>query len=900
MRTIILLSLLCLTRVLALGQDINPHHSRFVLPNGLRVIVREDHREPVVSITIWYHVGSKNESAGRSGFAHLFEHLMFEGSEHHRRNFVSALEEVGASNINAVTSHDRTAFYETVPKSALDYALWLESDRMRYLPGGIDQTALDTQREVIQNERRQSEDASYATSRRLIATQAYPIDHPYSRPVIGNATDLQAASLADVRQWFEIYYKPSNAVIALAGDIDEETARRKIENYFGGIPPGPPAPRPTPWIAKMSGMRHQSVRDRVPRPRLYFVWNIPGAGTVDADYLNLVSDCLSRGRNSRLFRALVAKNRAEDARASVSLNEIGGQFRIEVTFRSEQDASDIKREVNEQMTALFIHGPDPEELERVKTLYLADIVRRMDRSTGVGGESDRLAQAEMFAGNSEAYAESLKRARTATPEHLKSAAKRWLSDGAYVLAVLPSKGTTTSEVANRPEAPALDVAPAPRFPKLQRTILSNGLRVVLGERHEVPIVNLWMVFNTGSANDECSLSGVANMTAALLDRGTEARSGLQISDEFSNLGAEYSAKSNYNTTLIRLSSVKWNLARSLTTFADVLMHPTFPATEFMIEQGKQLASIQHEKGAPMPMAMRLLGEVMNQPGFGCGNRFSVSGSSESLRRMTREDVAKFHRTWFRPNNATLIVVGNVSLPELTAMLEKELARWKPGQVPEVRGVSPRVPAKPKIYLVDKPGAQQSFILAASIGVSRSDPKGIAMDLLNDALGGNLSSRLNMNLREKKHWTYGAHSVLWTARDQRPFIAYAAVQRDKTKDAIQEFSNEFRAVRSDRPIAAEELAAIKSHRIMRLPGSLQSLDSLTRSIADLIETGLPDDYYLSLPGKISALTAVDLQNAAEILLRPDRMWWLVVGDRATIKSSLLEAGIGDVEVIDGVK
>ena len=446
------------------AQSLTIAHSRFVLPNGLRVIVREDHREPVVAVTLWYHVGSKNEVPGRSGLAHLFEHLMFEGSEHSRRSFMVGMEEIGASSVNAVTNQDRTAFYEIVPKAALDRALWLEADRMESLPVAIDQKALDAQRGVVQNEKKQGDDAPYAISKRLIAEHTYSPSHPYSRPVLGDMGELQSALLAEIRQWFATYYGPANAVLVLAGDIDEATARRKVETYFGDLPPGPPVPPSPPRVEAMSGVRYQTVRAPVAQPRLYLVWNAPPVGSPDAEALDLAADCLAAGKASRLSRALVDHGLADEVSAAVSLNEIGGQVQLEVALRAEKDAGEVERRVREQLAAFARGGPGAAELARVKTQSLADFVRRMDRLVGTGSVSDRLAQGEVLAGGADAYATSLRRLRQATPAALAAAARRWLGDGSYVLAVLPAKPEGSAAATDRATPPRSGPRACPASP----------------------------------------------------------------------------------------------------------------------------------------------------------------------------------------------------------------------------------------------------------------------------------------------------------------------------------------------------------------------------------------------------------------------------------------------------
>src|SRR5713101_2931019 len=477
--------------VFAQTKDVEIAYQKFVLDNGLTVIVHEDHKAPIVAINTWYHVGSKNEKLGKTGFAHLFEHLMFGGSDHAKGSYIEAMERIGATDLNGTTNNDRTNYFENVPTSAVDYTLWMESDRMGFLLGALDQKTLDLQRGVVQNEKRQGENQPYGVTRQLITQNTYPAGHPYSWTVIGEMADLDAASMKDVQEWFKTYYGPSNVVIALAGDIDLKTAKEKMGKYFGDIPAGPPVAHHEVWIAKMTGTHRQKVQDRVPQARMYKVWNIPEFGTADADYLDLVSDVLSTGKTSRFYKRLVYDDQiATNANAFVALSEIGGQFRVQATARPGQDLAQVEKELDEELARFLKEGPTAEELQRVKTEYAANFIRGIERIGGFGGKSDRLAQSQVFRGKPDAYKESLKRVQDATAEDLKAAANRWLADGVYALEVHPfPQFKTASTGADRSKAPATGTPPDLKLPKLQRTTLSNGLKVILAERHEVPLVN---------------------------------------------------------------------------------------------------------------------------------------------------------------------------------------------------------------------------------------------------------------------------------------------------------------------------------------------------------------------------------------------------------------------------
>jgi zinc protease len=883
----------------AQSKDVDIPFQKFVLGNGLTVIVHEDHKAPIVAINVWYHVGSKNEKPGKTGFAHLFEHLMFGGSEHSSGRYIDAMEKIGATDLNGTTNNDRTNYFENVPTSAVDLTLWMESDRMGFLLGALDQKTLDLQRGVVQNEKRQGENQPYAVSRQLITQNTYPAGHPYSWTVIGDMADIGAASMDDVKEWFKTYYGPSNVTIVLAGDIDFKTAKEKVEKYFGNIPPGPPVAHQEVWIAKMTGTHRQIVQDRVPQARIYKVWNIPDYGSADAVYLDMVSDVLTLGKTSRLYKRLVYDDQiATDAGAFVNLNEIGGQFLEQATAQPGQGLAQVEKALDEELARFLKDGPTAEELTRVKAQHEASFVRGIERIGGFGGKSDRLAQSQVFLGSPDAYKVALKRVQDATAEDLKTVANRWLSDGAYVLEVHPFpdyKAAATG--ADRSKAPEVGVPPDLKLPKLQHATLSNGLKVILAERHEVPLINFWLNVDAGYAADQFASPGTASMTMALLTGGTKTRTALQISDEEALLGAQLAASSNLDVSIVELSALKSKLDPSLGLFADVILNPVFPDSDFKRQQQQQRARIQREKNTPIQMALRVFPGLIYGPGHAYGNPLTGSGTTESVDKLTRDSLVKFHETWFKPNHATLVIAGDTSLAEVTPKLEKLFANWKAGQIPEKNIKNVQRPEKAVVYLIDKPGALQSIIFAGNIAPPRANPKEIAIEAANDGLGGMFGSRLNMNLREEKHWSYGATSLLWAARGQRPFLAVAPVQTDKTKESLEEMNKEFRGILGDHPVTADELARIQANETLSLPGSFETLDALGQSMIDIVRFGLPEDYYETYAGKVRALKTSDVQDGAKAIVHPDHLIWVVVGDRAKIEAGIKELGLGEIRLLD---
>lgn len=893
-----LFCLLPLLSFLALAQNIDIPFQKFVLPNGLTLVVHEDHKAPIVAVNIWYHVGSKNERPGKTGFAHLFEHLMFGGSEHFHGRYINALERVGATDLNGTTNEDRTNYFETVPTSALDYTLWMESDRMGYMVNAIDQKTLDLQRGVVQNEKRQDENQPYSLPEEQIQEDTYPAGHPYSWSTIGSMDDLNAASLDDVKTWFKTWYGPANAVLVVAGDVDAETVRQKVEKYFGEIPPGPPVKHQAAWMAKMTGTHRAVTADRVPQARVYMVWNFPEYGSADGDYLDMVSDVLANGHSSRLYKRLVYDDQiATDAGAYINPREIGGQFIIQASARPGVDLARVEKALDEELARFLAEGPTAAEVARVRTQYLANFVRGIDRIGGFGGTSDVLAISQVFMGDPAGYQMKLKREREATPGEIQAAAKRWLSDGEYILQVYPfGDPKASATAADRNQPPATGNPPALRLPRIERTTLSNGLKLVLAERHEIPLVNFDLLVDSGFAADQFASPGTASLAARLLDQGTRTRSAMEISEQLAQLGANLNAGASLDTVRARLSALKSNLDASLAIYADVVLNPSFPQSDFAREQKQQLAAIEREKSEPTAMALRMIPGILYGKGHAYSEPWTGSGTPASVAALTRADMAKFHAAWFKPNNSTLIVVGDTTMDEMRPKIERLFAAWKPGDTPKKNVATVSQPEKSVVYLVDKPGADQSFILAGDLAPPRNNPAEIPIEAMNNILGGDFGARINMNLREDKHWSYGSLSFMPGAKGQRPYMIYAPVQTDKTREALVEINREVRDFLGDHPATKEELERVQASETLRLPGSRETIGQVMGSIEQLVEYGLPEDYYETYAAKVRALTLADIGKSAAEVVHPGQLVWVVVGDRARIEAGIRELGLGEVRVL----
>lgn len=868
---------------------------QFTLDNGLTVVIHEDHRTPIAAVNIWYHVGSKNEKPGKTGFAHLFEHLMFGGSEHLPGSYIEAMEKIGATDLNGTTNEDRTNYFENVPTSALDFALFAESDRMGHFYNTINQGVLDLQRGVVQNEKRQSDNQPYAVVEELVVKSTYPAGHPYAHTVIGSMEDLDSASLNDVREWFRTYYTPSNAVLVIAGDVTIADAREKTNRYFSEIAAGPPLAHEQSWIAAMSGQHREVVQDRVPQPRIYKIWNVPGYGSAAATHLRLAAALLSSGKNSRLYKRLVYDDQvATQVAAYLDEREIGSQFVVVATARETEHAAAVDRALDEELARFLDQGASERELRRVKMQAYANFVRGIERIGGFGGKSDILASSYTYLGSPAAYKQRLLDYERASSEDIRTTSRAWLSGGVYALQVVPFRPAQKKSVTlDRRRAPGPGAPHALQLPHLREDRLSNGIRLLIGERHNLPLLNLWLDLDAGFAADQFTKLGTARLSSSLLTGGTKRRSALEISEEAQMLGVQLTAGCNLDLCSVSLSALKDELDASLDLYADVILNPTFPETDLERQRKLQAANIANEKATPIQMALRALPPLL----FGAQHAYGVpltgSGTEESLSRITREDVTGFHATWFHPNNGTILAIGDTTVDEIKPRLDALFAGWRPGAVPSKNLGFRLKPQKPVIYLVDKPGAVHSIVMTAALTPPPDARSEIALETMNNIFGGTFGARLNMNLREDKHWCYGAGSVIYGARAQRPMLTYASVQGDKTADSIGEIVAEFSGMTGSKPITREELEKVKRQQILELPGAHETLGAVGSLFGDLLQLGLPLDFYDSYASRVLALTMGEVEECARSILDPEHMIWMVVGDAQQLEPGLRALGIGEV-------
>ena len=877
-------------------------YEKFTLPNGLRVIVHEDRKIPVVAVNIWYHVGSKDERPGKTGFAHLFEHLMFNGTENYNNEYFSPFQQVGATDMNGTTNNDRTNYFENVPTPALDLALWMESDRMGHLLGVVNEEKLDEQRGVVQNEKRQGENQPYGRVFLQASKSTFPVGHPYSWTTIGSLEDLNAATLEDVQNWFKTYYGPNNAVLSLAGDLNTDEAKEIVTKYFGDIPPGPSPIKKKKWIAKRSGEKREIMYDRVPNTRIYKVWNTPEIGSPEQTHFELMASLLTGGKNSSLYQELVYKRRlATSVSAFYYDRELAGQFWIAVDLANGQSLAELEAALDDTLSEFIKRGPNAKRLKNTKTSIRASWIKGLQRIGGFGGKSDLLAYSEVYSGDPGAYLKFINDMMEITNKDIKTTASTWLTDGAYVLTVVPEETRTfsTESVVDRTQLPFPTDFPVLDLPKIQRAKLSNGLDVVFAERHDVPMINLSFQIKSGHATDPKEQPGLASFTMSMLTEGTGSYDALELSNRLEELGTDLYTNTGLDVSSVNISSLKSNFVDSLKIMHEVITDSTFDQTEIERKKSRWLAAIDQSLSTPNGMVSNLIPEILYGENHPYAKPFSGNGTRESIQWMSREDLINYKQRFIAPSNASLIVVGDTTLDEVVPMLESQFGKLTENKMLKGAQLDYKVTNQPetrKVYLVDKPGAVQSLIVAGQLMPAIGSSDEIDIDLMNRVIGGSFTSRLNMNLREDKSWSYGVRTRLSQYKGPRPMLVYAPVQTDKTIPSIQEIIREYDEYLSSNPAKDEELEAIVKDLSLGLIGDYETFGALMSGLSGIVSQGRDDNYIDTLPTKYRSMTIEDINSAAIRYLDPSIWTWVIVGDLSKIEEGIEELNLGKIEVI----
>ncbi|HVO56178.1 MAG TPA: pitrilysin family protein [Dongiaceae bacterium] len=889
---------------------------KYKLKNGLEVILSEDHTLPLVSVHLWYHVGAANERAGRTGFAHLFEHMMFEGSQHvGAKAHFSYLEGAGATDINGTTNFDRTNYYETVPSNQLELALWLESDRMGYLTGKLTIENLANQRDVVRNERRQSgENQPYGLVEEGLYHQLFPKGHPYHGVVIGSHADIEAAKLEDVREFFRTYYTPNNATMAIVGDFDKNTIKALVEKYFGSIPAGPEVPKITATTPPITSERRAVVTDQVELPRVYMGWITPAVFSKDDAECDLYAQILGGGKSSRLYKSLVyEKQIAQDVSAGIEETRLGSVLELTVTAKPGVKPEDLEKAIDEVLAKLRTDGPTASEVERARNVTETALVRSLQRTNGV---ANRLNYYNQFVGNPDYFSKDIARFDAVTPADVKRVAQTiFRKDARAVVYGVPGKKVIddvpkTSEEENKRQAQAAgeikaamadeawrakapEPGPAPKFslPVPEKAQLANGLTIYLVERHNLPLVSATLFTLAGSELNPLDKPGLSGFTAAMLTEGTKTRSALKFADDTDQIGATIASQAGYSSATVALSALTWNAGPALDLVADAALHPAFDPKEVERVKNLRVTAVLQENDEPFTLALRTSNHILfpNSP-YG----FSILGTEASNQAITANDLSTFWKTAYAPNNAVLAISGDLTMAQAKELAQKYLGGWS-GSAPSAgKPETPPLP-QPAVFIVDKPGAPQTALLVASIGASRSTPDYVPLEVMNTALGGLFSSRINMNLREEHGYTYGAQSFFQYRRGVGPFVAGSSVRTDVTVPATSELFKELTRIRQEE-LQPDELQKAKDSFSKTLVGLFETTGDTAGTIGQQFVLGLPLDYYRTLPAQIDKVTGADALRVAKQYVHPEASIVVAVGDRAKIESGLKDLKVGPVNVV----
>ncbi|WP_343609851.1 pitrilysin family protein [Novosphingobium sp.] len=901
-------------------------YETFKLKNGLTVIIHTDRKAPIVGVTTYYRVGSKNEPKGKTGFAHLYEHLFFGGSEN-VPNFDVPLEAAGSDSTNGSTYYDRTNYVETVPKGALPLALFQESDRMGHLLGAVTQDKLDKQRGVVENEKRQGDNQPYGLIQYAVSDGLFPVGHPYRHTTIGSMGDLDSANLTDVRGWFTDHYAPNNAVLVLSGDVDVATARPLVEKYYGDIPSGPSVKPVVAGPVTLPATLRREMTDQVATTRLLRVWSGPNMNDPESSALDVGMSVLGGLASSRLDNALVrGQQLAVSVSAGVEQHEQLSVITVSMDVKPGVDRKTAEEALDAQIASFLKEGPSADEVKRAATKEVSQEIGALEVVGGFGGKGAQLAEGQLYSGDPAHYRKELAEIAAQTPATIKASIDKWLSRPALMLAITPGERTMSGDQlggwddgANEPapkpdaKAPVPPVKQSPprkappvapvsslTFPTLEHATLSNGIEVVLARRTAVPKLLVNVEFDAGVSGDSLDAPGTQGMLMAMLDEGTaqdatggHTRNPTQIREEQERLGAELQAGAAMDTSNVMLSALSANLAPSLDLLADVVRRPAFAPAELERVKQQRLASLAQTMASPQGLAFHVFNPILFGPNHPYGHAGDGLGTQASIKGFTSQSLRAAQSQWLRPDLARITVVGDITMATLKPQLEKAFGTWKAPATPKpVKAIdAPGLPARPRIVLIDRPNSPQSMIVAGRLLPLKGTQQGQeALNLGNEVLGADFLSRLNTDLREEKSWTYGVQSLVRQPVGQRSLLVVAPVQTDRTGDSILAMVADMKALASDKPVTPEEVQRVTDGNIRGLANSYQTNGQVLGAINSNRLLGRPEDYDARLPGLYRQIDAAALNTAIRAQLQPDGLVFAVVGDRKLVEPQLQKVGL----------
>ncbi|MEW4467621.1 pitrilysin family protein [Parasphingorhabdus sp. JC815] len=932
-----------------LVEAVNIPYERFTLDNGLKVLVHTDRKAPIVAVSIWYGVGSANEPVGKTGYAHLFEHIMFNGSENAPGDYFEPLRQIGATDLNGTTWLDRTNYFQTVPKSALEVALFLESDRMGHLLGAVTQEKLDNQIGVVSNEKRQGDNRPYGLVGYRQTELLFPDkSHPYGHDTIGSLEDLEAASLDDMKQWFTDHYGPNNAILVLAGDIDAAAAKPLVEKWFGDIARGKPIPELDPALPTLDAPVYDVMKDKVATTRIYRNWVVPGLNDPDYTPLDVGMTVLGGLASSRLDNIMVREEKNAVAVSAFVLPFVHGSLvQIQADVKPGEDADMVAKRLDEIIEDFIQNGPTADEVQRVATRDAAARIAGLEQVGGFSGKATALAQGELYSGDPEHYKKELARLASATPESVTAAMKKWLTRPVVGIRVVPGEreayqevesgkgartgtltapafymqdgqaasdtGSVNTSVAapDRSRLPEVGEVPNVDFPDVETSILSNGIKVYFARRDAVPMTRVTLSFNAGATADPADKIGLHNFVTSVMEEGTTSLTSIEIAKQQERLGANVSVGGGRDRTSVSMSTVNPNLDASLDLMADIVKNPAFKTDDIERIRVRQLTAIDREESDPGSIATNALPPLLFGEMHPYGRGLSGNGTKQSVAAITRADLVSFHQGWMRPENATIFAVGKIDRQALLDKLELRFGKWKAkGKPAPTKNFDAAIPeAQGKIVVIHRANSPQSMILAGQVLPFKGTDDLLTFNAANEVLGGNFLSRINMDLRETKGWSYGTRNTVLRGEHDVPYIIRAPVQTNQTGPAVAAIQKQINDFLGDKGVTEAELIRTVNGNVRQLPGKFEQSSRVLGQMQGDVMFKRPSNYAETVADRYRALTTDDLDRAMANAIDPDAFTWVIVGDVNKIKSQIetldmpveyrgYEAGDTDVNKADG--
>jgi zinc protease len=897
-------------------------YEKFTMPNGLQVVLHQDHSDPVMSYAIMYHVGSSREVPGRTGFAHLFEHLLFSGSENVPNGvFDKVIENAGGSN-NGFTSRDVTAYFESFPKNALEKILWLESDRMGFFINSVTPRNLAIQQNVVQNEKRQGEDNSpYGFTNYVITKNMYPESHPYSWEVIGEMEDLANASVEDVRGFYENFYGPNNATLVIAGDFEPDSVKLLLEKYFGEIKSRGEVAARNPMNVTLSESKRVFHEDNFANvPEINLVWPVPENYTKDAYALNFLAEILSGGKKAPLYKVLV-KEKQLTSRVSAynGAEELAGEFSISATANEGKTLKEIEEAIHEAFTRFETEGFTDREVERIKAMMEKGFYQGLN---SVLNKALQLASYNTFLNDPGYVEKDIENIKAVTREDILRVYETWIKGKPHIVTSFVPKGqpemmaensvratvneediTKASQVAidniadtepvktpsaiDRTKEPPAGPEPEVRVPEVWRATLKNGIKVYGTENRELPLVSISVVIAGGATADDITMPGVASMVAAVLPQGTRNKTPEELEEETELLGSTVYMRASGEELVLSGSTLSRNFGKTVSLMKEMLLEPRWDTAEFRMAQTRTRNALIQSEARPASVASDRFMKLVYGPGHILG--YDIRGTKESIERITPDILKDFYARNFSPSVTSVYVAGNVSKDEVLEALRPLENEWQGGEVALKSYELPDAPGKSQIYFVDIPGSRQSVVYAGYLAMTRDNPDYVKADFANYRMGGAFTSILNQILREQKGFTYGARSGFREMKNPAPFVISTSVRSDATLETMEIITGELRKYLGGIP--EEELQFIRNSMIRSNALRFETNDALADMLLYIGKYGFSDDWVRKEEDVIRNMTVEDHKEIARKYFDPDRMYWVVVGDAATQMKQLEKVGFG---------